>query len=225
MKSNAFRSLMDFLGLDIKKEKTKIIVLNALLILSTFCIFLFVLKQFLVLLIGLFLIMIFNFFIFNSYSKRKAILLEERNVEFIQLITILQTFLTNNNNVYQSLGKLIDYANLWMQDNIKELLQKIDEDKSVKPFVDFADNFTLKTARNVMVSIYQMIDSGSTSAYMDHFSLLFLQISKTEHDDRKKKKERSFDMVCMLPMIGAALITIILSFSIVMVLGDIVNVF
>ena len=111
-----------------------------------------------------------------------------------------------------------------MKEKIEIMLSAIDSDKSIKPFTDFADRFDLPIARNVMISIYQMIEQGEVSEQLNQFTILFEQMSQTLNEERKDRKFRSFDMVSFMPIIGAGLVTLALTFSMLTIVGDMVNV-
>ena len=111
-----------------------------------------------------------------------------------------------------------------MKDKLEIFLRAVDADKSIKPFTDLADRFELPIARNVLVSIYQMVEQGETSEQLNQFTILFEQMSKTLNGERKDRKLRSFDLVSYFPIIGAGLVTIALTFSMLSLVGDMINV-
>ena len=111
-----------------------------------------------------------------------------------------------------------------MEEQINSLIIEIDNDKSVKPFVNFAGKFTNKITYNVMLSIYQMVDEGENSVHMLQFSNLFSQLSKNHQRDLMDAKDRSMSSLSTLPLIGAGAITVLLTFGIISVMGEMINV-
>jgi hypothetical protein len=111
-----------------------------------------------------------------------------------------------------------------MKEKIEQFLIEIDNDKTVQPFVNFANQFTIKIANNIMLSIYQMVDQGATGDQLNHFMILFNQISQNNKIEQKKTKEKSFDIALTIPMVGAGLITMILALTIISVMGEMINV-
>ena len=221
--ANFLKRDIEFIGLTYKKELIKIIIIN---VITTICAALgFILtKMPMVLIVGLLAVFGVNYFIYFTYSGRKAQLIKDRSDEFVHIISYFRIFINNKNNVYQSFNKLLSYSSPWMKDKIEIMLNAIDSDKSIKPFTDFADRFDLPIARNVMISIYQMIEQGEVSEQLNQFTILFEQMSQTLNDERKDRKFRSFDMVSFMPIIGAGLITMALTFSMLSIVGDMVNV-
>lgn len=220
---NPLKRDIEFIGLTYKKELLKIIIINSIAVLGLVTGFILT-KIAMVLIIGLLVIFGINYFIYFTYSSRKAQLIKDRADEFVHIISYFRIFIKNKNNVYQSFNKLLSYSSDWMKDKIEIMLNSIDSDKSIKPFTDFADRFDLPIARNVMISIYQMIEQGEVSEQLNQFTILFEQMSQTLNDERKDRKFRSFDIVSFMPIIGAGLVTMALTFSLLSIVGDLANV-
>lgn len=223
MRNNKLRTLIEFLGLDYKKEILKYIGLFFFGIVIGLGIF-FLTKQFVFLLVGLGISLVLDYLLLNSHLSKKEQINKERDEEFINVINYFQTFITNRNNVYQSFLKLMEYSSEWMQEKIQRLLNDIDIDKSVKPFVDFADNFSFSIAKNIMLSIYQMIDEGEDNLHLSQFETLFNQLNQSHQEELKDRKRKSLQTMTTFPMVGAAIITVILSIYIIAIMGEMINV-
>lgn len=222
MKSN-FTQTVEFVGLDPKKEKIKISIITILSVLCCVAIYFFT-QNLMFCLLGLLGFLSIDYFVISSYSRKKLQIINERNDEFITLINYFQTFIESKRNVYQSFYKLEEYSSEWMSQRIRNFLDEIDNDKSVKPFIDFSNEFSISIARNVMLSIYQMIDQGENDLQMTQFSFVFEQMNVEHLNEIKKKKESGFDISQMLPMVGAVLVMMSLTFCILGMVGDLTNV-
>lgn len=222
--ANFLQKTIEFVGLNYKKELIKIVAINLFVMIAIAAAFIF-LKMPIILIVGLLFLLGTNYILYFTYSTKKAVLIKERSDEFVHIISYFRIFIKNKNNVYQSFNKLITYSSEWMKDKIEIMLKAIDADKSIKPFTDFAERFDLPIARNVMISIYQMVEQGEATAQLNQFTILFEQMSQTLNEERKDHKAKSFDIISFLPIVGAALITMALTFSMLTLVGDMVNVF
>ena len=220
---NNLKKTIEYVGLSYKKEQIKIILLNVISIGLLATLFVFYRTPFLIM-IGVLVVLGINYYIFSSYGSKKAKIDKDRADEFVNVISYFRIFISNRNNVYQSFNKIIEYSSDWMKEKLEIFLRAIDSDKSIKPFTDLADRFELPIARNVLVSIYQMVEQGETSEQLNQFTILFEQMSQTLNDERKDRKLRSFDLVGFFPIIGAGLVTIALTFSMLSLVGDMINV-
>lgn len=221
--SENFKKKMDFIGLNHKKELTKILIANLVVILGAAAAIYFT-KMFLLALVGLVTIGGVNYAFYFFYENKKVMMLKNRANEFVYIVSYFRIFIENKNNVYQSFNKLLPYCSEWMKENIETMLRAIDVDKSLKPFTDFADKFDFPVARNAMISIYQMVEEGEGVEHINQFTILFEQMNQRLNDEKKERKSKSFDIINFFPIIGAGLVTIALTFSMLSVVGDMVNV-
>ncbi len=218
-----FNDLLDFISANKVKEYLLIAVINIVIIAGAIVLTIF-LKQIMIAFVGLIALVISNYLIINSYIEKKKAILDEREHEFIAIISYFQFFITNSYNVYQAFQSLIAYASPWMEEQIQSLIIEIDNDKSVKPFINFANKFKNNVASNVMMSIYQMVDEGENGLHMYQFRNLFQELSKSQQMDLIDAKERSMGSISSFPLLGAGAITVLLTFGIISVMGDMINV-
>ena len=201
----------------------KVVLISAILLMATLVLFLVTKNLIVPIIIGIG-DLVLTYFLLSRYNDKKKILLKNRENELISLISYFDVYIRNNNNVYQSFNLLIPYCSNWMKEKIEDLLTEIDKDKSVQPFVNFADQFTSISIHSLMLSIYQMVDQGENSEQLTHFNLLFDEISKTRNREMIEQKQKSLSNMSTFPLAGAGLITISLTISILSILGDLVNV-
>ncbi len=218
-----FDDLLLFISANKTKEIIKIAAVNVLIIAVVVFLTIF-LKQIMIAFAGIIAIVIANYLIFNNYIDKKKAILDEREHEFIAIISYFQFFITNSYNVYQAFQSLIAYSSPWMEEQIQSLIIEIDNDKSVKPFINFANKFKNNVAGNVMMSIYQMVDEGENGLHMYQFNSLFQQLSKSQQIELIDSKERSMSAISSYPLIGAGAITVLLTFGIISVMGEMINV-
>lgn len=223
MVKNKWREKIEELGYSYRKEILKIVLSNLILIIS-FCLINYFLKQLLIISFSVLAMAFINYYLFSFYSNKKAQLEKAHSEELISLLSYFQTFINNKNTVYQSFQKLEDFSSHWMKEKIVIFLANIDRDKSVKPFMSFALNFTSNIIKNLMLSIYQMVDQGQNSLQLSQFTVLFQSITNNYNAEMKVKKQKSLSQMTAFPLLGAGAIVMILSFSIISVVGDMVNV-
>lgn len=223
MRSN-LKDTMEFCGKNYKKEIAKIVAINVVFILAATALY-FYYKSIIYALIALVITLVIDFVLLSSYISQKNKLLKARDEEFIQIISYFQIFISNHLTVYQCFNLLIPFASNWMGEQLGILIDQIDNDKTVQPFVDFARKFNDSIVENVMLSIYQMVDQGASSEQLNQFTIFFSQLSKQHQKTMIDKKERSLSTVDMLPLVGTGGITVLLIISILFILGDVINVF
>ena len=174
----------------------------------------------LILIGGLFL----TYFYLSRYSTMEKALENDHINELISLLNYFEIFISNKNNVYMSFKLLLPYCSSFMDEAISSLLNQMDLDKSIGPFINFANKFNSRIIDSLMMSIYQIVDNGNQENQFSEFELLFSNVRAVKQEEMVNRKKHSLDSLNSLPMIGAAGITIALSISIISVIGDYVNV-
>lgn len=223
MMKNKLKETIEFVGLSYTKEMLKIIVLN-LLVLGSVALIYFLLNNVVLSIFILIALIVIDYFLLSRFNDKKKALLKNRENELIAIISYFEVYVQNKNNVYQSFNMLIPYCSPWMKDKIEVLLKEIDEDKSVQPFVNFASNFHQLSTHSLMLSIYQMVDQGENTHQLKQFDVIFTELARNRNREMMEQKSNSLANMSTFPLIGAGLITITLTMSILSILGDLINV-
>lgn len=222
MASN-FEKTVEFCGKNYKKEVIKILLIDFLFLLVSFGLY-YYFRNITYAAAPLGVLAIIDYLLLSSYFSTKKMIEEARIKEFIQIVSYFQIFISNHLNVYQCFKQLIPYSSEWMGKQITFLLQEVDTDKTVQPFVNFAHKFKAPIVENVMLSIYQMVDTGETAEQLNQFSIFFGQLEKSAQKNQLDAKERSLASVDSLPLFGAGIITIIIVISVLTMMGDLIDV-
>ena len=75
-----------------------------------------------------------------------------------------------------------------------------------------------------MLSIYQMVDNGESSIELTEFDLLFNSIKEKHFVEKIDARKKAMDFFNSVPLIGAGAVRIVLSISIMSIIGDYINV-
>ena len=223
MKKNNLKETIEFVGLSYKKELTIALVINIVFFVGAVLFFLF-LKNIIYAAFILVAIAVLDYFMFSRYNDKKKTILKNRENELVSIISYFDVYIRNNKNVYQSFNQLIPYCSNWMKEKVEDLLKEIDEDKSVQPYVNFANNFQNLSMHSLMISIYQMVDQGESAEQLTHFNVIFEEISRVRQQEMINQKDKALSGMSTFPLIGAGMITIALTISILTILGDLINV-
>ncbi len=217
------KDTMRFVGASYKTEMFKITLINIMGVGLT-CLLLFVIKQIIFAILTILGLLVINYFILSSYQDKKALLIKQRENELITLISYFEIYIQNRHNVYQSFNMLIPFCSTWMKQKVELMLHEIDLDKSVQPFISFANNFQQIAASSLMLSIFQMVDQGENVNQLTQFHLVYDELAKSRNHQLMEQKEKHMASMSIYPLIGAGLITITLTISILSILGDVINV-
>ena len=223
MMKNNLKDTIEFVGLSYKKEIVKVLIINLVVVIGVAFIYIFLnnLIYAIMLFVGLCLL---DFYLLTRYNDKKQAILKNRENELVAIISYFEVYIQNNNNVYQSFAQLVPYCSSWMKEKIETMLNEIDSDKTVQPFINFANNFQQLSSHSLMLSIYQMIDQGENSEQLIQFNVIFDELSKNRNKELVNQQDRALSNMSTFPLVGAGLITITLTISILTILGDLIYV-
>ena len=220
---NSFKETIEFVGLSYKKELLQIIIVNAVFIIGILLLY-FLFDYLIYAIVAVIGLLAVDYLLISRYKDKKNLMLKKREDELIAIISYFEIYLQNKNNVYQSFNLLIPFCSPWMKDKIETFLREIDKDKTVQPFINFANNFKQLASHSLMLSIYQMVDQGETTDQLKQFNVIYDELARNRNKEMIEQKERSLVNMSTFPLAGAGLITVTLTISILSLLGDLINV-
>ena len=220
---NSFKETIEFVGLSYKKELLKIVIANAVFIIGILLLY-FLFDYLIYAIVAVIGLLAVDYLLISRYKDKKNLMLKKREDELIAIISYFEIYLQNKNNVYQSFNLLIPFCSPWMKDKIETFLREIDKDKTVQPFINFANNFKQLAGHSLMLSIYQMVDQGETTDQLKQFNVIYDELARNRNKEMIEQKERSLVNMSTFPLAGAGLITVTLTISILSLLGDLINV-
>ena len=213
---------MLLLGLDPKKEFLIILIADLGLLIIGIVTF-FVFKQLMYSLTTLPLIFIFDLLFLSRYSRKINDINTKNLQEFTILFGYFRIFIRNGYSVYSALKELVGFANLNLKKMLETLILEIDSDKSVQPFINFSKNFNEIIVEEMMVSIYQMIDDGESSNYLNQFELIFDKFSDLLYEKNLRTKNSRLGTISSSALIASSYLMIVLTIGIVSIIGEVIN--
>ena len=219
----SFKERVEALGLSFVKELAILISIFVIFLVGALLIYVFM-KEIMYAAITLIAGIVLDVFYLSRYSSMEKSIEKEHVDELISLLSYFEIFISNGNTVYSAFRMLLPYSSTFMDEAINSLLNQIDQDKTVGPYINFATKFKDRVIESLMLSIYQMVDNGENITQFSEFDLLFTNIKNKYLDDLVDSKKKSLDFLNPFPLIGAGAITITLSMSIIQLIGDYINV-
>lgn len=217
-----FKEKIEKLNLDLKKEVALLSSLTLISFVLAFLIYYFT-NNLVLLSFGL----IVSLGVIYCLLKRYDYMVENRRkhleMEFIEVFSYLRIYLSNKESVYRSLKQASEYTSIEMKREISKFLDRIDEDKSILPFIEFGNSFKNKVIEEVMISLYQMIDGGFTENYLNQFISLFDNFKSRYLKEDMLNRYKKMDIFTTLSLLGSGYILITMLLIIVNIIGGMTN--
>lgn len=210
------------LNLDPKKEFLKLVIGNLLIVVISILLIVFLKSLFYlaVLVLG---VILFTYCFFYRYDQIEENKRRKLEIEFVEVFSYLRIYLVNKETVYTALKKANEYTSKEMNKLINNFLIKIDEDKSILPFLEFGRYFKNKTIEEVMISLYQMIDGGYTDNYLNQFILIFENLRKRTNEENSHHRLKKLQNLNLLSLVGSGYLMMVMLIVIVSIIGELAN--
>lgn len=219
---NKFKKRLQNIGLSYKKEMIILIILNIIIISISIVVFSYIKKP----IIFAFLLLIdvgMNFVYLNRYKNMESNMEISLHDEFISLLPFYKTYISNGFNVYKAFQELIPFSSEQLKERIEKMITDIDEDKSIKPYINFAKKFKDNEIEQLLICIYQMVDDGNNEKYVNQFEIIFSKLRDEKYKSIIERKDKSLSSMSVFPLIGSALQIVMITFGILSTIGDMIN--
>lgn len=139
------------------------------------------------------------------------------------MLSFFKTYIKNDYSVYQCFVEISNFTSGLLLERINKLIEEIDNDKSITPFINFSNHFHSMQIEQLMICLYQMVDEGTNLAYLQQFELLFAKLREESLKDELDHKYKSLSSATIFPLIGSALLIVMITFGIIEVIGESLN--
>lgn len=216
------RERVNNLHISFNKEIVRFVIITVILIIG-FIVATVLSKTYPLLIIMMIVLILFSYLYFSRYKTMEKKNKRDDLLEFVNLFTFFRIYLKNGYGVYSALKEIANFANSSLRENLITLINEIDNDKSITPFINFAHKFDELLIEEMMVSIYQMIDDGSSSNYLVQFELIFDKFSETLHKEQIELKDHRLANLTASSLIGSAYLIILITIGVITLIGDMLN--
>ncbi len=218
-----FKEKCDEANINFKKEVIKITTVNLALIGVGVAIY-FLTKQLISIAAIMALILVIDYLLITEPSqiiKKKKENLEE---EFVHVFVYFGLFVKNGRPVYNALEDCIRYCSDSLGEKIRIMLEEIDGDKTIGPYMNFAKNFENLEIKQVLISIYKMSIEGNGEEYLNQFDTLFAALSNAKRTKSIEKEKGRYENFNFMPMLASALSMGIIAVAVILLMEEYSNV-
>ena len=206
--------LLGWLGIDYKKaiknRVRKTIVLFLLVVVLGF-----LLKNVYIIFSSLLVSIIYyklQYYFIKNERNKTVDLKRKMFPSFIKKLLIL----LRTNNIYISLNKLLEFTDDPIKKHLKELISDIDNDKSIEPYIKFANNMEFIEVYQVMIMLYTFFEKSMSETHLISLENMITQLYENEVEDVIESKKR---LMWMYPnFVILSMLVLIFSIAIFMLL-------
>lgn len=122
-----------------------------------------------------------EFFLYLQQEKTKEHLIATKQKQFIDAYRLIKVLLMQPTSPYQALQIIIPFIHPSLAQDIHTLLLSIDQDKSIFPYLQFANTFRSLMIEQLMFALYQLENQGGGSQQLQQFQYLFDQADQQHY--------------------------------------------
>lgn len=219
---NKLKKSIESIGLNFKNQILILIILDIALIGAGIVLYLFINNPIIIAFIT-FVIVLVNYLYLSRYKTIKKTNDKKVLFEFVSLLPFFKTFIENGYTIYQSLTELCLFTGGDLLTRLQQLINDIDEDKSITPFINFSKTFNYLQIEQLMICVYQMIDEGGNENHIYQFQIIFDKLRETTVKLSVENKNNSLANMSVFPLIGSAVLIVMITFGIISVIGASLN--
>lgn len=160
---------------------------------------------------------------FMRYPSMLKKMAQQRELEFSNVLGFYKIYLEHGMNTYQAFEAIIPLATPWLAQQIQSFLGRIDENKSVEPYIELAHKFKSGIIEQILISIFQISESGYVTKVFASFADLNASLHKEKAEMARQLQESRLQMCTIFPLVAAGLMTIIITLGVITSIGGIVN--
>ncbi len=134
--------------------------------------------------------------------------------QFISFLAYFNAFLTCGENVYQALKSTSESVDGKLQMDASDLLHEIDIDKSINPFLHFANKFNNETISQIITMIYQFSVNGVGEDRIVAMIPLLDRLKNITINEYIKKESSDLNLYLSTPLIGISIVSVFFSLGV-----------
>lgn len=219
---NKLKERLIRLNISFRKELIRYIII-AVVLMVVFIVVSILTKNYFLFIVMVPVLLGFTYLYVSRYKAMEDKRKQNDLLEFVNLFAFFRIYLKNGLNVYSALKEMVNFANQNLRELLQKLVDEIDENKSVEPFIKFARYFNNLLVEEMMVSVYQIIDDGSDSNHLVQFELIYDKFSETLQKERLNAKDKSLANLTVSALVGSAYLITVVTVGIILILGDMMN--
>lgn len=152
----------------------------------------------------------------SSVIKKKRIALR---MEFVRLFSFFRIFLDNGHSVYGALLETRAYAKDEMLSLFDRLIEEIDTNKTIEPYLHFADAFDSIEIKQALIATYELSLDGGKDRF-EHFSSVFTRVSDEKRDEDFDRFKNRLANLNFLPLVGSAFSMALVVIAVIILMGS-----
>ena len=157
---------------------------------------------------------------YNSLKSRLKQLTYAKEIAFNGFYRYVITLLKNNHILYSALKASTEYVDEVLVDDVNELINEIEIDTTLQPFLNFMNNFDDENIKQMIILLYKTQEVGAVGGVLDSINECMVNLQDTSIKNYIKKEESKIEKYYMIPIMLSAIVMVLVSFYVFSLIGE-----
>ena len=206
------------LKLNIKKECTLTFIIFALIIICGITL-MFVDSV----MSGFLMIMCSFLYLYSHYQSLKSSYLQlitSKEIAFNGFYRYVVTLLKNNHILYSALQASLQYSDDVLLEDINELINDIENDTSIEPFIKFMNNFNDESIKQMILLLYKTQEVGIVNEVLSSINECMVYLQDTSIKSYTVTESKKVEKYFIYPLILSSIVILLITSYVFSLLGS-----
>lgn len=157
---------------------------------------------------------------YSALKSRLKQLTYAKEIAFNAFYRYVITLLKNNHILYSALKESTLYIDEVLIDDVNELIEGIENDTTLNPFLKFMSNFDDENIKQMIILLYKTHEVGAISEVLDSINECMVNLQDTALQSYIRKEEKKIEKFYIFPILLSAVVMILVSFYVFSLIGE-----
>lgn len=171
-----------------------------------------------------FLMMMCSFlYLYSHYQTLKANhsnLIITKEIAFNGFYRYVVTLLKNNHILYSALQASLQYSDDVLIDDINELINDIENDTSIEPFIKFMNNFNDENIKQLILLLYKTQEVGIANEVLSSINECIVNLQDTSIKSYTTSESKKVEKYFIYPLILSSTVILLITTFVFSLLGN-----
>jgi uncharacterized membrane protein YiaA len=156
-------------------------------------------------------------------EAQKELRLQEQQQALISTYRLIKVLVMQGQSPYQALVTILPFVDRTIADAFHQLILHIDQDKSLTPYLDFANQFHSLMIEQLFFALYQLENQGGDARHFQQFQYLFDQAEQQHYQEAMQAFHETMQQQNQWVMVATGLIAIGLLLGVMTLIGGLIH--
>lgn len=152
----------------------------------------------------------------NSYNQ----LVISKEIAFNGFYRYVVTLLKNNHILYSALKASLEYSDEVLLDDINELIEDIENDTTIEPFLKFMNNFNDESIKQMIMLLYKTQEVGVANEVLNSINECMVYLQDTSIKSYTSIESKKVERYYIYPIVLSTAVVLLITSYVFSLLGS-----